>query len=323
MAFTSGTIAGGTAAANHTALLVAIHDFCTTGLGASNWIDIKWQELVGSSPDAPYNQRQWMFIAPGLSGTEQIFGGIRTRTAGTYANFELAGYFGNFGSDPSWNTDFENQPLAKFAYVTLWADPIDYWIVANGQRCIVVCRVGTVWTAFHIGKILPYASPSEYPYPFFLAGTNNDVTAQISDVAGHRTFQCGARGSQYIFLNTNDWSEVGMWDNGSETSVNAAESYVIQTANPWFGSSNPYATFAGSKANPDGTVNLMPLEIITTRSPGATLGQIEGAYWCSGLDQNGSVIPSGSIITISSVQYLIIPNIFRINSYDFMAVRLS
>lgn len=321
MAFTSGTIAGGTAAANHTALLTAIHDFCTTGLGASNWIDIKWQELVGSSPDAPYNQRQWMFIAPGLSGTEQIFGGIRTRTAGTYANFELAGYFGNFGSNPSWNTDFVNQPLAKFAYVTLWADPIDYWIVANGQRCIVVCRVGTVWTAFHIGKILPYASPSEMPYPFFLAGTNNDVTAQISDTGGHRTFQCGSRNSEYIFLPSNDWSEVGQFN--SNDSDNPAESQVCIVANDYFGGANPWGTFSNSKANPDGTINLIPLEIITTRSPTGTLGQIEGAYWCSGLDQNGSVIPSGTIITISSVQYLIIPNIYRINYNNFMAVRLA
>jgi len=320
MAFTSGSIAGGTAAANHYALLDAIHTFCTTALGAYNWTDIKYVNMVGSSPDAPYDQRQWMFVAPGLSGTEQIFGGIRTRTAGSYGNFEIAGYFGNYGASPSWNTDFEVQPFGRFEHVTLWADQMDYWLMANGQRLLCVVRAGTAWTMFYIGKFLPYASATEYAYPFFLGGTNDSFSAQISDILGHRHLAAPVQNACSLWLPSAKWIDVYN-RNTSTDGYSVGAGYIIPTSTDRHGASSGQQV--SSKANSDGSFNLVALELITTDSLPSVLGKLDGVNWVSGLDQNGAVVSPGTIISISGQNYLLIPNISRTAWYDWAAVRLS
>jgi len=309
VAFTSGTIAGGTAATNHTDLLSKIRTFCTTGLGASNWSEIKWA-MNGS-------EREWMFIAPGLSGSEQIFGGIRTRTSGTYSNLEIAGYFGNYGSNPSWDTDFTDQPLAAFAYVTCSADPMDYWIVANGQRLICLFRSGSIWSMFHLGKILPYGSASEYPYPFFLAGTNSDGNAQTSDVAGHRHFANPTTGTAKLYLPGNlGWASLENY-NSSDNPLTTTN-YIKPTSYGYFGSAASQR--GASQANPDGSVNMIPYEILVSASPGGLMGRIDGAYWCSGLTETGAPLVAGSII---DTDYIVFPNISRTAWHEWSALRLA
>lgn len=320
MAFTSGTIASATSAAGHYALLDIIHTFCTTGLGAYNWTDIKYESMVGSSPDAPYNRKEWMFVAPGLSGTEQIFGGIRTRTSGTYANFELAGYFGNFGASPSWTTDFASQPRVKFHFVTCSSDAIDYWLVADGQRACCVFRVGSIWSMFYIGKILPYATATEYPYPFLLAGTNADVTAQTSDVLNHRHFVTPAVDTCSIYLPSNlGWSYV--YCRGSGDEFTTGDCYVGCTVSARFGASN--YNYGASRANPDGSLNLIPVQILRQGLPGGCLGEVPGVYWVSGLDQAGSPLVAGTIVSIGGVNHIVFPNINRTTWSEWAAVRLA
>ncbi|MBK9418837.1 MAG: hypothetical protein IPN62_16540 [Flavobacteriales bacterium] len=322
MAFTSGTIAGSTAAANHYALLDAIHTFCTTALGAYNWTDIKYETQVGSSPDTPYNRKEWMFIAPGMSGDTEIFGGIRTRTAGAYANFEIAGYFGNYGASPSWNTDFEVQPFSRFEHVTLWNDQMDYWLMANGERLLCVVRAGTAWTMFYIGLFRPYSSPTvqEYAYPFFLGGTNDSFSAQISDLLGHRHFAAPVQNACSLWLPSAKWIDVYN-RNTTADGYAAGAGYITPTSSGLHGASN--SSQPDSRANSDGTFNLVALELVTTDSLPSVLGKLDGVNWVSGLDQNGAVVSPGTIISISGQNYLLIPNISRTAWYDWAAVRLS
>jgi len=313
MAFTSGTIAGGTAANGHLDLLSEIRTFCTTGLGSANWTEIKWA-LNGS-------EREWMFIAPGLSGTEQIFGGIRTVTGAGYANLQLAGYFGNYGVDPGWDTGFDSQPFTQLHYVTCSSDPIDYWLVANGQRLCCVFRVGSIWSMFYLGKFLPYASPSEYPYPFLVAGTNDSSTAQTSDVANHRHFVNGAINTTSVYLPSNiGWFQA--YNMSATDTASAGSIYISPTVSARMGSA-AFATVGATRANPDGSLNLVPVQFVSSVSPGGTIGEPDGVYWTSGLDQNGSPLVAGAIVDVGGTDHIVFPNINRTTWAEWAAMRLS
>lgn len=311
MAFTSGTIAGGTAATNHTDLLSKIRTFCTTGLGASNWSEIKWA-MNGS-------EREWMFIAPGLSGTEQIFGGIRTVTGAGYANLQIAGHFGNRNASAPWDTVFDDQVLTALRYVTCAALPIDYWIVANGQRAVCVFRIGSVWSAFYIGFFLPYCTPNQYPYPFYLGGSNDSASAQMSDVVSHRLFIAPAQNTCATFLPINVWSDTRVYNTADAFSIGTT--YIPLTVSTEIGASNAYA--GATRANLDGSFNLFPVEIETTQAPGGRLGQLDGVYWCSGLDTSGSMIAAGTIADIGGTDHILFHAPGRTTFSEWCAVRLS
>lgn len=311
MAVTSGTIAGGTAATGTVDLLSKIRTFVTTGLGASNWTEIKWA-LNGS-------EREFMFRAPGLSGAEEIWGGIRTVTGTGYANLQIAGYFGNRNASAPWDTVFDDQVLTQLRYVTCAELPIDYWLVANGQRLVCAFRIGSVWSAFYIGLFLPYCTPDQYPYPFYLGGSNDSATAQISDVTGHRLFTAPSQNTCATFLPINVWSDTRVFSASDQYSSGTTMIPISQSTE--IGATNAYAT--ATRANLDGSFNLFPIEIETSQAPGGRLGQLDGVFWVSGLDASGSVIAPGTIADVGAVDHILFHAPGRTTFSEWCAVRLS
>jgi hypothetical protein len=119
--------------------------------------------------------------APGLSGTEEIFIGIKTYESvpSDYYNYAI----GTFTGYVPQNT-FETQPNAKIQGCPAHNNAITYFISVNGQRIAACLKVGTpVYEHFYAGKILPYAKPGEYPYPMLNAAMLRTASAtRFSDI---------------------------------------------------------------------------------------------------------------------------------------------
>lgn len=107
----------------------------------------------------------------GLSGTEEIFVGVRTydNVSADYYNLAVAGFTGYVPSN-AWSA----QPGFRESGVPAHNQFIDYWMAINAQRITFALKVGTpVYESAYIGKILPIATPSQYPYPLAVIGMLN------------------------------------------------------------------------------------------------------------------------------------------------------
>ena len=104
-----------------------------------------------------------IMVGEGLSGTEEIYVGFQSYQSipGDYYNINC-GVFTGYVSGNS----FASQPGANICAFPAHNNAIDYWMTANEQRIVACLKVGTpVYEHFYVGKILPYARPTEYPYP--------------------------------------------------------------------------------------------------------------------------------------------------------------
>lgn len=124
----------------------------------------------------------------GLSGTEEIFVGIRTYENSTadYYNVAVAGFTGYVPGN-TWST----QPGFRESGVPAHNQSINYWLIVNAQRIAFGLKVGTpVYESAYVGKIFPYATPSQYPYPIAVIGMLSGASAtRYSDVAHSMGFK--------------------------------------------------------------------------------------------------------------------------------------
>ncbi len=117
--------------------------------------------------------------ATGTSGTDAIYTGIRSEydAANGWYNLFLNGYTGH---DPN-ETSFFNQPGAINSWPTgtpldvpivpCWNAAMPYWFRANGRSFSFGVKVSTSFEGGYLGFILPYATPSQYPYPLAVGGS--------------------------------------------------------------------------------------------------------------------------------------------------------
>lgn len=73
--------------------------------------------------------------------------------------------------------------LARTPAAFLDQNPMQYWMVANGRRFVVVIKISTVYQAMYGGFFLPYANPAAYPYPLFIGGTRGLSGYSSSQIA--------------------------------------------------------------------------------------------------------------------------------------------
>lgn len=136
----------------------------------------------------------------GYSQQEEIFVGVRTyqNAQADYYNLAVATFTGYVPSNP-----FDNQPSAKISGVPAHNQRIDYWLTVNPQRIACCMKVGTpVYEHFYIGKFLPYARPSQYPYPVVCAGMLDGVPAVRFSDTSHSIPYKGNRKNLAMRFNT-------------------------------------------------------------------------------------------------------------------------
>jgi len=310
MAFEIGT------ATDYRDLLDRFHAFITTNpdLVAANQ---QWQALRWTT-DA--QNKELILKAPGLAGTEEIYCGIRTSESATsgYYLWDLGGFIGYNAA----NT-FGGQPGAISGWLpkmSLWNTAIPYWFVANGRRAVVVAKISTVYQAAHLGFILPYATPGQYPYPLLIGGS-----------------MTGQRGRNYSLISPNHRH---FTDPGEDNQNSANTACMLRgPSGAWLPFQNRYFNpyeyrydgrrpvwpgiydrLSSLREAPDGTYVLTPIVLVqyNSASDHDLFGEIEGCYHISGFSN-----ASENLINIGGVDHLVVQNVHRTGVGDYWALKLE
>lgn len=251
--------------------------------------------------DTTQTKHELILKAPGLSGTEEIFVGLRTyENAGAdYYNLTAAGFIGYVPSNA-----FDAQPGALMRGVPAHNNRIDYWLTLNGQRLILAMKVGTpVYESLYLGKILPYARPNQYPYPVAVGGMlqGAETAARFSETS-HSCWAFGSTGrntgSNYdsLRLRFND----GQW--------RSVEAY------PW--NNEQYAGAGYNIRDTHGAYPLTP--IILNDATSGLYGEFDGAFHISGF--NNAV---ENTLEIGGEQYVVMQDVWRTGHINYYAIRMD
>ena len=254
--------------------------------------------------------------APGLTGTENIYISFRT-----YADSATDVYNMAVHSATGFNAgaDFYSQPgKSADTWVGLWNDSMPYWFVANGQRVVFVAKVSTTYHAGYVGKILPYGTPTEYPYPVYVGGEFTDPYTRWSSVnEGYRHFVDPGYYSAYLCFPSGVWREIGnFYDSGGESGWSTGR-------HVWpYGTHNIDTSVATRlrelRENIDGTYTLLPTIIVCSTPEPGVFGEIDGCYYVAGYGNAAE-----NIVTIGGADYLVVQNVFRTARPSYWALKLE
>ncbi len=299
-------VATGTAA-SQSALVTSLISFLTTAapsgpgwtLLASNTTPYSYTESNGTVSTVT---AEYYLKAPGLSGTESIYLQAQAfdNASVGYYNVRLRGATG-YNSAQNWF----NQPGASpDTFIHLWSNSIPYTFIANGQRCLVVAQVGSIYETAYFGKFLPYGTPGQYPYPVAVGGTSISPTLLYSDTTNnHSAFFDPV--CMYVYTVAGTWAPFQNPVAGSH--LNQIFPYSQNVT--WL------------EANLDGSYPLfavilqtLPATFGSSNQGQNELGELDGVLFVPGLGQS-----SGSTVTVGSQAYLVAQNAFRTGGNNFAA----
>jgi len=304
MALETGTAAG------HYDLLDRLRAFLKTNASlvaaGQAWTELRW--------DGASAERETILKGPGLSGTEEIFIGLKTYQSVPldYFNWRVAAFTGFVASN-----DFHHQPgtpnaagdAASDLAVPLYQNAIPYWFVGNGQRVVVVANVQTQYQAFYLGKFLPYATPSQYPYPVVCSGMLASSSATRYDNTAYSTPFKGNRANLKLRFVDGFWKqpEAWPWCNVQENGNQA----IFPAANGQGGPRNTNADYTQSP----GYYGLHPIVLNDAQNQ---YGELDGVYWITGFDNAVE-----NTVTVGADTYLVVRDVWRTGFMDFFAVKLA
>lgn len=266
---------------------------------ANGWVSMRDTLAAGAG------SRELILKGTGLAGTDEIYVGLQlvaNAVADAYG-WNLQGMTGYSAGDP-----FENQPggLSQSLYGTtalsLWNQPIDYWLAVNGRRILLACKVSTVYAAMYLGFLLPYGTPGQYPYPLYVGGSNvGPNPTRWSDTTANHAHFCNATTAVigYTTSNAKLRSPSGTWLN-----LQASGHFPYHVAN----NANILPTESGD-------YGLLPVIAFDASN---TYGELEGVFSVTGFG-NGSE----NTITVGLQDYLVVGNVFRTSPGNYLAMRLA
>jgi hypothetical protein len=278
--------------------------------------------LRATGVDASFAQVMWQ--APGNDGDSEIFSGVHLfeREDADYYDWEVASFDG-FTADAS----FRGQPgFQGQLFVPLWGDPIPYWFVADGRRCVVVAKINAQYEMAYLGLFDPYFSPEQWPYPVALGGTLalgatwplwNDTKFRWSSFYDqtHRApthSDIGIYGAGLYSHQLRGRRLDGAWD-GFEGSRNDVVSSAPGSVHVIW----PYRCgLSLLDVNLDGSFALWPAMLC--HSAPNTWGQLSGVACVTGQD-----LVAESLVRRGAVDWLVVQNINRGDRDDFLAVALD
>lgn len=311
MAYETGT------ASNQVDLINKIVAFATTnstlvGLG-QQWVDLG----VASGQTTG----KWL-RGPGMSGGDQIFAGIQAYVDtpnDTYC-LDISGSHG-FNASSNFASQIGQCPKS---YVSCWNSSMPYWIVGNGQRIICVFKVSTTYHALYLGKILPYGTPSQYGYPFYVGGESFAPLRWSDSSFGFRQFiDPGATSMSmntgcYLCYPDGSWQFFGNFYGSGSENQNTSNERVIW---PYAGGAlvaTQYLRLREMRENIDGSYTLLPIILHASQPSRQVFGELDGCHYVSGFGNAAE-----NIITISGQDYLVVQNIFRTARHNYWALKLA
>jgi hypothetical protein len=299
MAIETGTVLG------HNALMDSLKIF----LLAQNWT-VEKEEFLQDG-------RYVYFKGPDiLTGTITINAHINIRlfesVPGDYYNWEISGAIGFDANEPFYGQPQSN-PLVNNAIpiMPLYQHNIDYRFIANNRRFIVIAKISTVFTSMYAGFILPYATPSEYPYPIFIGATTRVRSYRFSnDTYWMGGFYDPSFGCAYIRHFDGEWIMCANYtDIVGNKSRQAFDAYI------W-----PYRSEVNDKIinNVDGSYTLLPCIVLTRINGGDVYGELDGVFACSGFSNSAE-----NTVTHNGIVYDVIQTANRSAVDDYVCIRMT
>lgn len=307
----SGAMAAATVGVAYAAALIAftINDGATDYLvgdtftipvtrGAATTAGIAYDVL---RYDTSGTNHELIMMAPGLTGLEEIYIGMRTYhdVGADYYNL-LAGVFTGYVSG---NT-FDTQPGAALSGVPTDNNRIDYWLSMNGQRIACALKVGVpVYEHFYLGKFMPYSRPSQYPYPVVCAGMLAGAPATAEWETTHDFYLRG-----------------GSTRGRLRTPAGWISMYCHPWGNPYItGTSTGYDQLQMRYTGSDAGAHEYPLLPVELHDNSANLyGQLDGVFYITGFDNAVE-----NTLTIGGDDYVVMQSVWRTGHNDYYAMRLD
>lgn len=246
------------------------------------------------------------------NGNEAFHAGIApiATPASQIWNWVLRAYTG-FSSSESWDTNLNASPET---FTALWNNDSVYWFVVNSRRIAAVWVVSTTLHSMYQGAILAYASPAEWPFPMASIGEKDDEEAWNSTAA---QFTQGIITPSVNNGHLRDTAGAWLVFNDIAGSISNFPFSAQSTAGAPRGWWDAHENF------PNGDDQLVPITLlepaaINTPLTGNTHGVLDGCFAVTGFN-----LTAQTILTINSVEYLVVNDIFRNNRDDFWALELA
>jgi hypothetical protein len=323
-AWATGTVTG------HLNLLDALKTFLTTDAdlvaASEEWTALKDETIASytmttptvNTPSGGFGAtfRDLYLQGPGLAGTDEVHVNIRTYEAPTQgiSNWMVQGATGYDGGVP-WHRQPNNSWYSNnFLYLTLTNSTIEYWIVANGRRFILICKISGDFYLMHGGLILPYALPSEYPYPLLVSAVTNNINALPTSSVYISNFWSPTNYSPAMFRHRD-----GQWLYCQAYSSLSTAAYFVTW--PWGPIVQHNAAYQHI-GHPDGTFALLPATLFSGFDGGNVYGEVDGVFYVPGLSPVVNPL-SEDTVQIAAVDYLVVQNVDKTARHDYAAIRLD
>lgn len=329
MAWETGT------ATDHVDLFNKIRNFLTTNTDLVNAGE-NWEQMLGPTGTLVHGD-QITLRGPGLTGTDNIYCGLETIEDPGADIYNIR--FWGHASFSSTLPPREQALKSPDQYALLWNQPITYWIIANGRRWMLVAKISTVYSTAYCGFMLPYAAPSEYPYPMVVAGISRGNQRWSSEDERNRFFASPGWDTMFTYWPDNVWRRVTNYTNSSTAGAphdgHLGSGFIHPTReftdylnarydNRDYGQfDSPLADDISYNANTcfDGSYILRDLTVVSSANDGpydSVMGILDGGYWIPGRANS-----SENIIEKDGINHLVVQNLFRNGFRDYMALRLS
>lgn len=263
----------------------------------NGWVTLRYDTdvpaTVGTGP-----QDELIMQGEGLAGDKEIFIGFRTYESATadYYNITAAGFTGYVPSNI-----FTAQPGFYESGIPAHNQRVDYWMQVNAQRINLGLKVGTpVYESGGAGFFLPYATPSQYPYPLYVAGMlNGAALVRYSDTT-HTMAWKGNRPNFALRFLDGTWKQVLTypWNNALLASSGSPSSSRMQLRDT------------------GGEYPVVPV-ILCEAAPNI-FGELDGIGYVSNFNNTVE-----STVEVAGTDWLCLQDVARTSFVDYFAMRMD
>ena len=226
--------------------------------------------------------------------------------------------------DPDFPVD--NQiGVSPFVYHLMGGSLITYWFYISDRRLIVVTKIGTQYTSSHVGMFLPFALPSEYPYPLYLGGSSSRLSDLANPITNDRSFFDPGLFGAWVDQPNGQWKRI--YNHlGTTTTEDDPINYRSNIGNIWPWGSNVVGLFEPQDLDRwdvrplPGQTNaglLIPAHLMLSDWLDPILGMLEDVFWLPGV---GIVSEQSFTSGMPSLTYRVFQNYNRTGRNHFCAI---
>lgn len=286
-----------------------------------------WQEVWTGSAN------EMVLSGPGLAAADDVLLGMKYIPDALNGRYEIR-MTGLSGLIPNAIAfDAHVNPCFDPVRIFLADQPMQYWFVASGRRFVATVKVGVTYQSLYGGFFLPYSPPNNYSYPMFIGGSSGvaGVSAPLSwtDITpAHSLFPfasyqiiSGYESSAKMMDPSGQWLRcTGLAGSVlSNVGMGPAEQFSgFNTGKIDINDSYGYGNIRGRVEAGFGGYILHRVTLLQTLPSDQTFGILQGVNLVSGHANSAE-----NIVTVAGVPHLVIPNVFRSASDQYMTIALE